>query len=319
MPQQQISNGERPQPAESQSDRAVGLHGRGRTGNEGEPCLIPALDGFSLGGTLFRPKVQEDRAIVIIHPAFGVRAAAYAPLARFLASRGFPVLTFDYRGIGASIGNGPTTIQDPMHTWATLDMRGVQRWIQTQGFARHHIVGHSGGAWLLAYLPPAPSQATRSMVFVAAPDGYWGHYGGLARLRMLATWHWWLPRQVKRNGALLRNPRWQGESLPPRVALDWASVCLQRDFIEYEGLEFPAKYAASHVAPTLALSFSDDTYAPASSARALLRRFRSLPLEHRAISPGDLGKTEIGHFGFLRPSRKKDLWVMAADWLERHP
>lgn len=280
-----------------------------------EEFTIAAKDGFALSATLYHPENGRDRPPVLINPAFGVKRAFYAFYARFLAQKGYPVLTFDYRGMGGSAGPGPEKVLDPMHSWATYDIAGVQKWIEER-YPSYHLMGHSGGGWLMAFLPQ--SEKIRSMVFLAVPDGYWKHYSGLTRFKMLFTWLWTLPRHVKKNGALMKGRGWYGETLPPNVALDWAKVCRYSGFIEDESLEHPAKYAAQYDRPTLAFSFEDDEYAPTNSSASLLRRFRTLKLNHRHIHPRDLKTDEIGHFGFLKPNRKKDLWEETAQWFDGH-
>jgi predicted alpha/beta hydrolase len=79
-----------------------------------------ARDGYRLGGTLFRPARDGERAALIL-PATGVPQAYYAKFAAFLAGRGFTVLTFDYRGIGRSLHGDVREVDARMRDWALLD------------------------------------------------------------------------------------------------------------------------------------------------------------------------------------------------------
>jgi predicted alpha/beta hydrolase len=68
----------------------------------GQAAGIPCLDGVRLGGHLWRmPGGCGAAGTVIVNPATGVLARYYHRYARFLATHGFNVLTYDYRGMGA--------------------------------------------------------------------------------------------------------------------------------------------------------------------------------------------------------------------------
>lgn len=65
------------------------------------PLSLTAADGYILAAHHWQPEAMP-RAVVVINPATAVKAAYYHRYARFLAENGFAVLTYDYRGIGAS-------------------------------------------------------------------------------------------------------------------------------------------------------------------------------------------------------------------------
>jgi predicted alpha/beta hydrolase len=68
-------------------------------------------------------------------------------------------------------------------------------------------------------------------------------------------------------------------------------------------------------APVLALSFTDDPYAPAPAVEALLGFFKRADIEHRAIAPADVGQKALGHFAFFRRSQSAQ-WDQVVTWLE---
>ena len=63
---------------------------------------IPA-PGQSLSGTFFPANNASNDKPVLICPATGIIQKFYFPFARWLASQGYSVLVFDYRGIGKSL------------------------------------------------------------------------------------------------------------------------------------------------------------------------------------------------------------------------
>jgi hypothetical protein len=62
-----------------------------------------AADGVKLAGTWFVPEpARRSSVAVLIVCGAGIPARFYDHFARYLAARGATVLSFDYRGIGAS-------------------------------------------------------------------------------------------------------------------------------------------------------------------------------------------------------------------------
>jgi predicted alpha/beta hydrolase len=62
---------------------------------------LTARDGLELAITVFSPQ-GIPKAGVIINSATAVKQGYYESFASFLAEHGYLVITYDYRGIGAS-------------------------------------------------------------------------------------------------------------------------------------------------------------------------------------------------------------------------
>src|SRR5687768_441819 len=62
--------------------------------------VITAADGFELGATVIAP--PRPRATLVIHGATATKQTYYARFAAYAAARGHRVVTYDYRGVGAS-------------------------------------------------------------------------------------------------------------------------------------------------------------------------------------------------------------------------
>jgi predicted alpha/beta hydrolase len=67
---------------------------------------IAATGGAQIALRVYEPGNQE-RGSVVIGGAMGVRQDFYAPFAKWLASQGWRVTTFDYRGSGDSLPDTP--------------------------------------------------------------------------------------------------------------------------------------------------------------------------------------------------------------------
>ncbi|NJL28973.1 MAG: hypothetical protein HC897_14345 [Thermoanaerobaculia bacterium] len=89
-----------------------------------------------------------------------------------------------------------------------------------------------------------------------------------------------------------------GEDVPKGVILEWASWCRHPEYA-FGRLDGAREQAASFRSPLLALSFSDDPYAPAPSVDALLGQFSATQPVHRHLTPAEVGLERIGHFGFF--------------------
>ncbi len=73
------------------------------TAIKGEPVEFAAADGTQLSGRFFAATLAKGSAPVLLCTATGVPQRFYVAFARWLAQQGLDVLTFDYRGIGASL------------------------------------------------------------------------------------------------------------------------------------------------------------------------------------------------------------------------
>ncbi len=112
-----------------------------------------AADGHELAVTRF-PAEGAAWATVLIAGAMGIRQAFYEPLARFLAENGLHVLTFDYRGMGASRKAGLRGFEATVTDWAEGDLDAMLREARAMGpglpaFA----IGHSLGGQLFGAVP----------------------------------------------------------------------------------------------------------------------------------------------------------------------
>jgi predicted alpha/beta hydrolase len=272
--------------------------------------LVP--DGTRLSGTWREPAAA--RATVVLAGATAVPARAYARLAEALASSGLAVLTFDYRGVGASSAARLRQSRATMAEWGRLDLDGALALVaERQPGAPPLLLGHSVGGQLLGLAPHA--EALRGALLVGAQSGYWRHWPGRARYRMWFHWHLLLPAISRALGYAPMAALGMGENLPAGVALQWArwgrhpehllSECSSRERERYVRLGFPIR----------AYHFSDDTFAPREAVEQLLRFYPSAPTELVSRTPEELGVASLGHFGWLRPHYRETLWREMAEWL----
>ena len=275
---------------------------------------ITAADGFSLAATEYEPP-NAARAVVVINAATAVKRRYYERFALYLASHGFAVVTYDYRGVGDSAPSRLRGFSASMREWGTLDQPAVVR----HALAWHPrlplmVVGHSVGGQILGLLDD-PSRVRRTLM-VAAQHNYFGLWRPQERYVLWALWTLVMPTTSRVLGYFPGSWFGLGENLPRGVALEWARWCRSPGaLVQVIGGDAAARFAA-YRGEILALSFEDDTkFAPRRAVEGLLRFYAGARVEHRHLTPADLGVQKVGHFGFFRETTSTRGWPMAVEWL----
>jgi predicted alpha/beta hydrolase len=277
-------------------------------------ATVAADDGYRLAVRAFGAAASA-RAGVLIVPAIGVEQAYYSAFADWLASRGFFVVTFDYRGIGHSRRGSLRSLDADVITWAERDTAAVLAFVRGQIGERPVLwVGHSLGGQILGLVPG--HEGVRAMLTVAAGSGWWREY--TPRLRRLAPLLWYVivPLSLRVAGYFPGRALRMIGDLPAGVMRQWRAWCLNPDYLF--GV-LPAavrtRYAALKL-PILSLSFSDDEYMSRRNIESLHGFYAGASRELERIAPQQAGG-RIGHFGFFRKRFEPSLWPRAGEWLDR--
>ncbi|MCP3469175.1 alpha/beta fold hydrolase [Bradyrhizobium sp. CCGUVB1N3] len=282
---------------------------------------FPAVDGYSLTGTLFLPRGAKRHA-VLINSATAVPRKVYRGFASYLANRGCAVLTYDYRGIGDSrlpalVGyNQPKSLvgfNASMSDWAALDVTAAVKWMRE----RYHglplgYVGHSFGGQALGLIENN-SEISRAL-FVASQAATWKLIPPPENYRVFAFMNF--------IGAPLTHllgyaPGWLGigEDLPKGVFLQGTKWVSSPRHLFDSGLPALANFA-NYKGELRALTFSDDPWATRPAVELLCSGFTSTKPEVLTVRPSDVGAKTIGHFGFFRPDHRDTLWRGVAEWIQ---
>lgn len=284
------------------------------------PVRFLTRDNVSLAGTWFLPdrSARPPSAAILVACGAGIPARFYHRMAGFLAEHDAAVLTFDYRGIGASeYEGGIRRMQSGMETWGEFDIGAALEEVSARfPDLTPSVIAHSVGALLVggAHLAPRLSR----LVFFGPHTGYWRDYGRRWRPLLFLTWHVFMPAATRVVGYFPGRALRLGENLPPRIALDWAHR--RQAAIVRQG-ENETRFARllpgfrDARAETLAISITDDAFAPPEAAHRLLALYSNLRITHRVTSPAALGCKRVGHFGFLRRPTGEVFWRQAAEWL----
>ena len=269
---------------------------------------IPSTDDYPLAASVYG---DRDEQLVIINSATAVPRRFYRYYAAALATAGFRVITFDYRGIGESRPASLRGFKVRSRDWVFGDMAGVLRFARKAYKPRKlFLVGHSVGGQLAGLLEDA--DAIDGMLTMSAQSGHWRYQGGeqkwLAALHVYVT----LPVSAHLFGYVPWSRMGSAEDLPKGVALDWSRWCRNRKYVLGDN-SLPLERYQSFTAPVLAYSIDDDKWGTRRAVDAMMQAYPNL--ERRHIIPEEHGIEQLGHFGFFRPGASA-LWQDGIDWLQ---
>lgn len=268
---------------------------------------IRCADGRWLAASLYGGH-DRARPVAVVAGATGVCRRLYRGYAEYLEARGISAVTFDYRGVCGSRGGPIRRDAARLSEWGRLDLTAALDWAQNELRPRGLcVVAHSVGGQLLS-LVAAPDRVD-AVVYVAAQEGYWGHWPLPPRFAFLLLCYVLMPGLVRLTGFLPARILGLGEDLPPGVGLEWARWARTAGYLQRD--PFFDRLAA----PALAYSFSDDLLAPEHAVDRLLSSQPRLKIRRRHVSPDDLGLGRVGHFGFFRHDQSRSLWAESRDWL----
>ncbi len=277
-----------------------------------ETIKVPARDGYQLAASIRQP--HEDRSrIIVLSSAMAVKRGFYDRLADFLATAGYTVITYDYRGIGGSRDGSLRGFEATLSDWALLDQQGVIEWTkQTYSPGRLFLFGHSAGGQLAGMI--ADPSLVDAMVTVASQSGYWRIQGKGQRAAVAFHSHISLPGLPKIFGYMPWSRISKAEDIPKGVSEEWARWIRSPDYLLGDD-SLPLDRYSRFTAPVLAYSLADDTWGTREAVNAMMSAYPNV--ERRHIEPSEIGVASIGHFGFFRPEAKP-LWDDVVSWLDSH-
>ncbi len=276
---------------------------------------LVANDGYELSGTLFHPAEERwNGEVILLAGAIGVEQSFYKDYAAFLAGEGFTVVTFDYRGIGASLRGPLRDVRANLLDWGERDIAAVIAWISSEyPEAKLLYVAHSAGGQLLGLA--RNNDRVAAMLMISAPSGYWRLWKGKQRLFIGLLWFVLMPVMTRLVGHFPGRRMGLGVDLPPGVALNWARWGRNPHYISDEQGRPIREHYRSFSAPIRAYSFSDDSYAPREAVAELLSYYSDAPTEHEHLRPQDIGVRSIGHLRFFKDTFRDSLWRRTSEWL----
>jgi predicted alpha/beta hydrolase len=181
-------------------------------------------------------------------------------------------------------------------------------------------IAHSIGALLVG--AAAGADEISRLVLLGPHTGYYGDYRQPWRWPLYTVWHLGMPLVTKMVGYFPGRSLRLGEDLPGQVAFDWARrrrpeiITTPEDQLRFATIL--ARYGNVR-ADTLAISISDDAFAPPRAATRLLALYPHIHAVHEVVTPASQGRGHLGHFGFLRRPAAINIWGRTMAWILHGP
>jgi predicted alpha/beta hydrolase len=285
---------------------------------DGMPISLLTSDAEALSGHLWLPYSARQIGMVVINPATAVKASYYHRFAKFLRKHGFAVLTYDYRGIGASRRRHPRASRaTDKYAWGAYDCDAALQWaIGTFPNMPLNVVAHSIGGLMLGLA--AHGRHVHRCLTVGAQYAYWPDYAADKRLSMWLRWHLVMPLLTSVLGYFpARRLGWH-EDLPAGAAYEWAfrPARLEESYrhLQRKGLD-PLKHFPAMTGEILAIGLSDDPFGTPEALDRLLGYYTSARRTRIEIRPESIGENGIGHFAYFHDRFENTLWMDALRWL----
>jgi predicted alpha/beta hydrolase len=274
-----------------------------------ETIQLKADDGAVIAACRYAP-AGPPKATVVIGSAMGVKQDFYAAFAQWLAGQGYLVLSFDYRGMGASrpaeARRSLRGFKADLYDWVRDYDAAIGALLADAPGVPLYVVGHSLGAQLPGLLKHRDRIA--GMVSVAAGSGYWRDNAPQLRRIVLYFWHVLVPVATALFGYFPGRRIGKVGDLPRGVILQWRRWCMNpRYHVGAEGAAAREAFAGARF-PVVALSITDDELMTERGTRVLIDCYENAPCELQRIAPADVGAPRIGHFGLFRPQFQATLW-----------
>jgi predicted alpha/beta hydrolase len=244
--------------------------------------------------------------VVIVNSGAGIPQTFYRPYATWLADHGFSVLTYDYRGIGASRGRSIKRLKASIQDWGSKDCAAIVAYAQTEyGIAKLYFLGHSIGSILPGFVSDTPE--IERMLLISPHTGYSGDYASPGRWRMFLMWHLVMPFLCRTFGYFPGRRLGFPEDLPYAVAMEWGGRRGERSlrgderFGAFDGI----------VTSALVLRPKDDAFASKSAYDRIRAKFCNSRFADNEFSAPQF----IGHFGFFSRRYRESLWTIGLRWL----
>lgn len=277
--------------------------------------IITAVDGYKLSALYCSP-IAENKGMVVISSATGIKKEFYISFARYLVQNGYNVLLYDYRGIGESAPEDLKTLHSYMHEWGTMDMNAILNYLVDQkGLTGVIWFGHSLGAQLVGFL--IKQQHVKKIISVNAAVGYWGYFPFPMNIVVCVLWYLIYPLMIGIYGYGKMSKIGWGENLPANVLSEWRQWCLCKNYYKkFLKKNFYTDNFYWITTPITALYISDDYIANDKTVPLMQQFFPNAPYEIFKIQTKKYTRDKVGHIGIFKKKFENSLWPLLLDRIE---
>ncbi len=249
---------------------------------------------------------------MIFLPALAAPQEYLRWFAGYLARRGWGVLTFDYRSVGAS-KISPSDSAATLDDWINFDLpAAVDEVKRRSGTKFLAALAHSIGGQLLGQSPIR--KEIDGALLISAQRGIPNLFKGGARLRIEYA-YLTFNLLIRLLGYFPPSKFTLPEACSGEAVLQWIRWGRSGIFTDSEGVNVESRFA-DYSGPLTAVTIADDRdYAPAAAVDALTSLYSGASVRRETLSPEDYGLNTIGHFGFFHPRAPRPLWDQGEAWL----
>jgi predicted alpha/beta hydrolase len=188
----------------------------------------------------------------------------------------------------------------------------VRDWLRERRAGEPVWAGHSYGGHLAAAHVAAHPRGDAALILLASSDIGFRHWGTSA-LGILGT-----TQLCAALAALLGyfpgHKLGMGRPIARTVIFDWARWARTGRFRGSDGTDYGRLLSAAS-ARVLSISFTDDQrMARRSAVDALARRFGNAEVTRWHLTPEEVGRAKVGHFGFLEEA--EGFWRRIGEWVD---
>ncbi len=276
-----------------------------------QKIAIVAEDGRQLSARWWPGTQAAERSVVFISGLAAPQEYLHF-FASFLAQRGWGVLTFDYRSVGAS-RDAAADLSVTLDDWVNLDLPAAVSEVKRRANPKFlAAVAHSIGGQLIGQSPIRHD--LDGALLIAAQRGVPKFYKGIGRLRLEYAYAVF-PILIRMFGRLPISSVTFPDACSGRAVRQWVTWGRSGVFIDSDEVNVEGRFAEYH-GPLTAVAIADDEYyAPAEAVEALTRMYRNAELRREIVRPRDYGVERIGHFGFFHRQAPRELWGQGESWL----
>lgn len=281
-----------------------------------QEIFITAADGYRLSA-LYATPVGKNAGTIVLSSATGIKKEFYINFSKFLTTKGYNVLLYDYRGVGGSAPEDMKASKAYMHEWGTMDMNAVVNYLVHEKRITSIIwVGHSVGAQLIGFLEQ--QQYVSKVVAINAALGYWRYFPFRMKFLIWFLWYFIGPLMVKVYGyGKMRTIGW-GENLPRNILFEWREWCLSKTyFMTCLERKLHTDRFYNFTIPITAIYTSDDFIANDKTVPLMMKFFPNSPQKIVRLDVEEHTRHKVGHTGIFRRKFEKNMWPVLVKAIER--
>lgn len=277
--------------------------------NSFESLWIRCKDGYQLAAQFYPATDNTKQYPILICPATGITKVFYHAFAEWLNQQGYPVLSFDFRGIGESLHGELKHSTASINDWGTLDIpAAIETLLEKTHAEKVIIIGHSAGGQLLGITPNY--QKVAKVIAIAGSTGHVKGLKGKTKLLAPIMFKVIFPVSSLIKGYGATQFIGMGENLPKKVAKQWAEFCSKPGYVTNAiGKTIFEDYHQKIECPITSFSASDDEIATEANVKDLLRLYPNAPTKFIEINPQQQGYKYIGHMLMFKKSHQK-IWPL---------